>query len=413
MAPGPEAPLHVFGNVVDRLPPGAVLAELKAHMRAKKAVFKERVRRGERVKVVAKELGLEFMEYAVQQLQGLTFDLMSKHWCYKHKKLCPVYPDMPNGMNAKPMTLATAGTTCTSWTTMSSQAKQWLADSAVAFLAWAFEQLALLPTAIIHECVPGFDIKLLESLFEPKYAVRSWVFSPTHLGMPTNRPRRYTIMFLRECMQPSIAFDATGFGKLFYRRLMLDGHAMFQAPAHEVEAFQVASATKSYLPPRQPDGALWPARLLLPEGSLGKLESYERACKKGRRRLKFIVNLYQTQTFARSKSMLIPTLLTATSLIWSMIHQRLLIPAEHLGVQGIDAFSPTCNWAVARMASQGSLTPCQVKSLAGNSFNLAAMTSVVMFLFGTAMQRDEEAALGGTIRFAFDHDAEDDMDNTE
>ena len=51
--------------------------------------------------------------------------------------------------------------------------------------------------------------------------------------------------------------------------------------------------------------------------------------------------------------------------------------------------------------------------MAGNSFNLAAMTSVVMFLFGTAMQRDEEAALGGTIRFAFDHDAEDDMDNTE
>ena len=63
-------------------------------------------------------------------------------------------------------------------------------------MVWAFETLARLaaPDVIVHDCTPRFDTGALELIFGGMFVVMSLVFSPTDLGWPANRPRRWTLM---------------------------------------------------------------------------------------------------------------------------------------------------------------------------------------------------------------------------
>ena len=86
---------------------------------------------------------------------------------------------------------------------------------------------------------------------------------------------------------------------------------------------------KKGLPERQHDGAAWAFRDVLPGWMLRNLCLYERRCVKFRRRMQFLVNLCQRVSFMVTLSTCAPCLLTATSAIWDMKHDRLSVPTEH------------------------------------------------------------------------------------
>ena len=379
---------HVFGNLLHRAPK-LIVGTLKLMMKEKQIEFKRRSAFEDPVGL-AEELGTTFMKAAHTFIASNTdaFSRDAHAYCVKHGRDCPVFPT-PHERDRWPVSMACAGTTCTSWSTMGKKNK-WLANSAIVFLLWAHEQLAHRPTFIIHECVAEFDISQLIMVFGALYLLRSFVFCPTDVGLPARRPRRWSLLILKSHVQPLQSFDAVGFGQLFFRDLGLTGHDMFVAPKEAVMAHTSKLALQKYLPELQSDGTPWDMRDVLSESVLGRLISYERQLQRGRRTAKYIVNLCQNPSFFRSWSELIPTLLTRTSQLWSMSHKRIMIPLEHLAVQGIDVWGTSsggCHHATVRSALAGKLTDGQIRHLSGNSFNIAQISSVLLFAF--ALSRSE------------------------
>ena len=90
----------------------------------------------------------------------------------------------------------------------------WDAAGAVPFTVWATETLFWEPDLVVHECTPDFDIQFMEELCIARYLVQSIVFSPIMLGIPTNRPRRYTLMIHRGRLLAAHAFTLPTFSSL-------------------------------------------------------------------------------------------------------------------------------------------------------------------------------------------------------
>ena len=176
-----------------------------------------------------------------------------------------------------------------------------------------------------------------------------------------------------------LSYDESGFGQLFFRRLNLTGHDLFVAPPEAVTAYIRRMAVRKHLPEDQSEGSPWPMRAVLAGWQSGNLLGYEAAAKRARRSSKYIVNLCQRHQFFDFWSEKIHTLLTKTSLLWSMRHERALIPLEHLSAQGINVWGPGCKAGVVRLALAGDLTDVQIRHLSGNSFNIAQVSSLLLF----------------------------------
>lgn len=263
----------------------------------------------------------------------------------------------------------------------------WAALSAVAFVVWCFDTLAQRPHAIIHECTEDFNTRYLELIFGAFYIISSFVFSPKDLGYPANRNRRYTIMLLRTCCAPTVSYDISGFAELFFHRCICSGHIFWQAPVEMVQASIDRMAARLMLAPMNDDGNHWTCREVMAVALQGRLEAYERLCRKTFRRPVFIVNLSQTPTWSNTLSELAPALLTKTSTLWSMTASRLLLPCEHLLVQGVPLLQEGRAWqnrfAVEKLCMNGKLTGQDLTLLAGNGMNLSAIGSVILFVLAT------------------------------
>eukprot|EP00974_Lingulodinium_polyedra_P069292 6708057-Lingulodinium_polyedra.AAC.1 len=63
-------------------------------------------------------------------------------------------------------------------------------------MVWALEILWWSPELILHECTQDSDVRMLISIFgnAAGYATHSVVFSPVDLGIPSSRPRWYTLL---------------------------------------------------------------------------------------------------------------------------------------------------------------------------------------------------------------------------
>ena len=225
--------------------------------------------------------------------------------------------------------MVVAGSTCTAWSRMGKKRK-WSAFSAIVFMIWAVSTLSARPDFILHECTEDFDVATLELVFSALYLITSFVFSPRDLGIPASRPRRYSILVLRARFEPTVQYALEGFGNMFFRRLQCNGHAYWTAPVALVDAMVQTMASKKGLPSTQPDGSQWPIREVMSSSKHTKLLGYERLCGKTRRRLQYIVNIHQTSSHCHGLSDIAPCLMTATSTVWSMTHNRMLIPLEHL-----------------------------------------------------------------------------------
>jgi len=75
----------------------------------------------------------------------------------------------------------------------------------------------------------------------------------------------------------------------------------------------------------------------------------------------------------------IPALLQR-SRVWSFKHGRLLLPQEHLAVQGISLSE--------EVIEEATLCDMQMKSLAGNAMNFWALAAVVMHTLANIQRKD-------------------------
>jgi hypothetical protein len=232
---------------------------------------------------------------------------------------------------------------------------------------------------------------MLGRLFGEKYNIQSFCFSPVDLGVPSNRPRRYSILILKSLFVARLSYDAAGFGGLFFQRTIMDGHIYWFTSRDEVGAYTRSMAEKKHLPDSKPDSQSWSMRDVLPEAEYQQLLGYERRCMKKRGRLELIVNLGQNFTFDKSSTTICPSLLTRTSTLWSMRAERLLLPLEHLCVMGIPAMEALAEihpmHPAERLFRSGQLSIGQLKRLVGNAMHQISIGSVLLFALGTSQRR--------------------------
>ena len=130
-----------------------------------------------------------------RDLHKLTFSRNFKQHCIKCGKYCPRFPSLSSLSGA--LQIDISGSTCVGFTTAG---KQWqlLDDSIIPFAIWCWTVKSVKPDLIIHECVTGFPVTLLDAALNhdeapPLYQVSSCVFDTTDLGIPVKRKRRYTV----------------------------------------------------------------------------------------------------------------------------------------------------------------------------------------------------------------------------
>eukprot|EP00974_Lingulodinium_polyedra_P056900 5473236-Lingulodinium_polyedra.AAC.1 len=93
------------------------------------------------------------------------------------------------------------------------------------------------PDLIIHECTKTFNPDIFDQVFNGMYLMGSVTFSPTDLGVPAARPRRYTVLFHRNKLFPLCPYNEIHFKAKFCRVQRLRGDVYFQASDEDISAY--------------------------------------------------------------------------------------------------------------------------------------------------------------------------------
>eukprot|EP00974_Lingulodinium_polyedra_P075090 7276686-Lingulodinium_polyedra.AAC.1 len=85
----PHGPIHVFGDVMERIPPAAVEAMDQA--KAELDVYMARgLEQGEDKQSLLKRLGQQYVKQCESIMSKAKFHKGRVAWCYRHERECPV-----------------------------------------------------------------------------------------------------------------------------------------------------------------------------------------------------------------------------------------------------------------------------------------------------------------------------------
>ena len=134
--------------------------------------------------------------------------------------------------------------------------------------------------------------------------------------------------------------------------------------------------------------------------------AYEKLCVRihgNRRGLPFLVNLRQSPHYTRALAKYVPTLMTSTSMIWSMKHNRLLTPQEHLVVMGLPIFHPAGEQnigddvpGIVKLMHRGKLINADILHAAGNGMVQISVGAVLIFALGGFKPVDQSQSSSGS-----------------
>jgi hypothetical protein len=201
-------PAHIFQDVLDRIPEEVAkqLQQRAAALRRKVGLLVQRACQTTGTQDIEKtrakhvnELGSKFLRHAKQKLGQLDWSACNASWCIVHGQSCSLRPAASPG----DLWIELAGSTCVAWSTMGA-GWGWLDPSTVPCLTWAFWAARAGPDGIIHENVRPFDWQFFNDpdIFGERFWIASMCHSPVDLGVPANRPRRYTALLSRSLALP-------------------------------------------------------------------------------------------------------------------------------------------------------------------------------------------------------------------
>lgn len=447
--PVSSAPLHVFGDVLDRLPhkvrdrclqiqdgllqqfadaqalhamdsgaasaasgdcdessdenddavPAATLAEL-ATLKLK--------------------LGSLLVKKLIAELRKVRFN--EKAWCVEHKQYCWIHPRSCSAWE-RFLWVEVAGPCCPPWSSMNQRQDRWLSASTLPALVWLFSTKWSQPDYIIHENSPGWDEQTCVDVFGEKSLARSPVSSfascagsyasfsqllcPTMLGLPCRRVRKYNLWIFKETAQidlpPCYTFN-DAFQEICYRNMQMTIASYLVAPPHVVLAETRDALRRQGIHFEEEE--LVTNCMGVTSADWHRIEQYmEEAGNKGL----FVgscaadnmdgkhtwscsaalVNASQNVSFCSSiDTEQAPTLLRR-SIIFDLVQQRLLAVPEHWMIQGYPhpQLLGKCKLSNMFPFSLMKLTPPQVRHLTGNGMHIACVGSVIAVAF--AITRDK------------------------
>ena len=218
---------HIFGDVLDRLPLVA-----RQELRLQQGILD------------AKDTTAAQKEHALTAIKNILerTDMLSEAYCYRHGRLCPMWP-VPATAKAASQRLHITGTPCVDWSTMGKRAGV-MGSTSLAFHTWLREMQTRLPGLLIHECTPKFQPHLLKDAMNSntegyEYECESVLLSPSMFGVPTSRLRRFTVLCrsdlwtLAKPLRDILKLTLDGGSEC--PPSPLDGHIFFAAPEHMVQ----------------------------------------------------------------------------------------------------------------------------------------------------------------------------------
>eukprot|EP00959_Pyramimonas_sp_CCMP1952_P019346 408996-Pyramimonas_sp.AAC.1 len=287
--------------------------------------------------------------------------------------------------------LHVAGTPCIDWSAMG-QLLGFNGPTAVIFECWVHERLFEEEDVIIHECTRNFPVSCLSERLGEKYVILSLLITPQEFGWPCSRPRRWTIMVKKSAYKVNVPYtlDSHGIAGLFGRAVELDGNAFFCAGREDQQEVFRAMAKKR----KFSEESTWDCDDVLDVGSWARLQGHIRVANEMGKtdRDVVIVDLKDNAEHITRCISIVPTLLRK-SLVYSLSLKRVMIPLEHLLVQGIpvigDDFPHRCPFIDLIRAK--ALSHDDVKSLAGNCMHIGVVGPLVLYVLACL-----EPARGGT-----------------
>jgi hypothetical protein len=255
---------HRFGNILDRLY-DVDRTYLEDILNAKLAQFDILKEEKEihalthaQFKVEVDCLGRELVRILRAKLDVIEFRLST--WCLACKAYCPISPRYDQSSEfsllRKALWIEVAGPVCCPWSNMGAHGG-WLDRSTLVALVWAYSTRYFEPDQVYKENVRHVDDSLFNNIFTSSEVlksprarscdmlatysdVKSHMFSPSHLGHPSERHR----MYARWDLSPFVVQDCeAGFQDMFYKMLATDLSVYLVADA-EVVQYEVGEEVK-------------------------------------------------------------------------------------------------------------------------------------------------------------------------
>ncbi|CAE7194005.1 unnamed protein product [Symbiodinium sp. CCMP2592] len=354
-----------------------------------------------------------------------TVEFNDTDFCLVHGKQCCISPRSDPALRTAYWVEA-SGNTCCPWSIMSSSkggcSNGWLDSATLPFLTWAYSTRFYEPDTVLQENVKSFPeaelfgiIGCFEDVLKHiqtrplvaseeksprRYQMCSQVFSPTDLGVPSSRFRKYTALHLSPWVQCNFSLS---FADVFFRSLKTSAGIYLEAvPYHmhhnESHATSEAGASGSAgQEGNQVDG--------LSAGCCGRLESWVCWSQQDAQNVKFrdasggwlfpfvLVDLSQNARFRNTATTAeMPCLLTNT-ILWDLVRERSVPVAVHWLAQGFahpDALgvpehikaSFPFEESLLRPDSAEGLTEASQRTLTGNAMHWNCMGAWMLYNFG-------------------------------
>ena len=420
---GKHAPQHVFGSVLDRIPPYKLRAIESLQKQTMDAFRAEASTSGWSKSIKNREFVTRskgFVRAAVAILNDISdgsqlLDRKTLAFCSKHNRPCCIGPggDGAHGAEADFFWIDMAGLICTPWSVQGNQ-HMWLDPNSLPTIVYLWSVRRMMPDQVLAECTPKLDIEMVREVLGPDFKVENLVFDVSLFGYPANRRRVYMRITNTKTVEHSMPFTHYNFQRIFRRSHVATAEQLFfRASQADITDFMNDIAGRRGIPPH-PRGKLYQCRHVLQIAQQKRLEDYELEWKRNRQQnvqkgtpldedTTYLAHISQNTTHAPKAAVFVPTLLR-NSVVWSEKLQRTMLPAEHFLVQGL----PWCHYyhiafqlspvkwlftsrydrdrlesadrGPAELEMMGSST---IRGLCGNAMALPSIGSVLLYTFST------------------------------
>ena len=413
---------HLFGDVCSAAP-GHVVKLLEDKLRSLQSKFLAQSFSSNEDKIQERvALEKRMHAFAVKLLDSEPMN--NACHCLVHGRQCNLFPTAESTDHRMLFHIEVAGSPCIAFVRGGAYgtALRWLHEVTVPFYIWLFSVKKAKPAMIVHECVPGFDVNVVDAGLNSQglcYHVQSLVFSPEEEGVPIKRQRRYTLGLRSDLCPPLLKFDAATWRCVAFAERVATAEMYFQASKELLSVWKKTLARRQALPDRptfakQDEDWCWQAlltsteRLLVNEirnENLKEIADIEAQMKSldpfdperqeyentiaGKHR--WLVNVSQSKGFqpkcSNHRLLIMPALLRSAKFFIdgeNVSESRLVHPLELMAMQSLPVLLPQTLQDLHGLNFESVLSAANVHAqnltgLAGNGMHVSSVGKTLMF----------------------------------
>lgn len=304
-----------------------------------------------------------------------------KAWCDEHEQRCAV---VPPASDDDCLSIRIAGISCLDWSSRGSRRKT-IGTGALAWASFLRETWWSEPDMVLLECTRSYRHADLDAVMGSKYSLTFLVFSPTQVGVPSERYRKYMVMIKKDGRlrwHSGCELSESNFLKIFGRSLSVNGHVyLLESPGDLVRAELARWSARRHLPEKDKDGLRFQFAELLTRKGRRRLQAWkDRLHARGHddEQEQLFCDLAQSPDYGNLTT-LVPAL-TRKNMPWSLFLNRPVLPSERLEIMGWPAINPEATlglglpWKSAIPSS-----PAKIASLTGNAMHFASVSLVLAY----------------------------------